>query len=527
MAEILQESLRQTQTEALKQNDINSISDTLAHLGELSGRNITGRIALLNKEPFTTELGMAYTGEPAQNVRLNRFIRDAITSGRYFWDGNGHTLVPVTPQGVVDVAQTARIALQQQIPQIGVSERQNIPDANLAEIATAFTVGQDMEFVLSNTQGALSLADIVPPELRSTYEFTISHTTAGGIAQQGVVVWRGNRWMWAQAGNATARPLLSAGTPVRISLIRPTTVPTSRVERQPDPISLRESMLPETYDRIMTTLDLAATDTRYPNQTIERLKALFIASHVTPEEVYELQGLIGTPESRKKLRYNEDVQARLETYLRIDRRTESIPLLLKGANFPRGVPRQWGMLVGYDRAQHTAINRPIRSGKELVPPTDSGTVEFAMVAPHLASVFPSSLAHFPAQHPQYAAKHTIRPDETCIIVMKNGKDRMLAYYQNGELVLATNVSFGAGVSTPKGDYSVTDDRAKFRRSHKYKNAPMPYAVNVDIGGGYFFHQGEVGANNFSHGCVRVPGLYAKQLYAIADPGTRVIIDDLS
>jgi lipoprotein-anchoring transpeptidase ErfK/SrfK len=78
----------------------------------------------------------------------------------------------------------------------------------------------------------------------------------------------------------------------------------------------------------------------------------------------------------------------------------------------------------------------------------------------------------------------------------------LRAYENGKLFLQTRVSTGIKGGPPRGTYYAGDkDRMHF--SKLFKNAPMPYAVQLD--NNYFIHGfSSVPSRPASHGCVRVP-----------------------
>ena len=86
----------------------------------------------------------------------------------------------------------------------------------------------------------------------------------------------------------------------------------------------------------------------------------------------------------------------------------------------------------------------------------------------------------------------------------------LAYYENGILKMATHVSIWLPYrKTITGAYDLSHDMI-FRRSRKFDNAAMPYALHITEG--FFLHQWWSDGQPRSHWCIRVPGLYQKWLY---------------
>lgn len=52
---------------------------------------------------------------------------------------------------------------------------------------------------------------------------------------------------------------------------------------------------------------------------------------------------------------------------------------------------------------------------------------------------------------------------------------------------------------------------------------MPYAVDVKQGG-YYIHTGPTDGHSRSHGCFRLPTLYAAIFFHTSRPGTPIIFD---
>ena len=90
----------------------------------------------------------------------------------------------------------------------------------------------------------------------------------------------------------------------------------------------------------------------------------------------------------------------------------------------------------------------------------------------------------------------------------------LALYRDWELFMATYVSVWlSSRKTKMWQYKILG-KEPYKRSRKYDNAPMPMALH--FGDGFAFHQWRVKREkwgNLSHGCVRLPGIYADILYS--------------
>jgi L,D-transpeptidase catalytic domain len=99
----------------------------------------------------------------------------------------------------------------------------------------------------------------------------------------------------------------------------------------------------------------------------------------------------------------------------------------------------------------------------------------------------------------------------------------LAYlYRGTTLVAVATISTGRfDKPSPTGVFSVLDKKP-FYRSKKYDNAPMPWMQRIDQYG-IALHGGYNPGYPASHGCIRLPLVFAKKLYSVTDVGTPVFI----
>jgi lipoprotein-anchoring transpeptidase ErfK/SrfK len=98
----------------------------------------------------------------------------------------------------------------------------------------------------------------------------------------------------------------------------------------------------------------------------------------------------------------------------------------------------------------------------------------------------------------------------------------LTLYSDGQPIAHSRVSTGQpGHSTPTGVFSVIQ-KDRWHRSNLYGDAPMFYMQRITWSG-VAMHQGIVPNYPASHGCIRLPEAFAKQLWGITRLGVRVIV----
>jgi hypothetical protein len=101
-------------------------------------------------------------------------------------------------------------------------------------------------------------------------------------------------------------------------------------------------------------------------------------------------------------------------------------------------------------------------------------------------------------------------------------DQRVALYGNGALVAQAPISSGtASNPTPTGVFSVIQ-KNRHHRSNLYNDAPMPFMQRITWSG-VALHQGALPGYPASHGCIRLPAEFARQLFGFTRLGARVIV----
>ncbi len=101
-------------------------------------------------------------------------------------------------------------------------------------------------------------------------------------------------------------------------------------------------------------------------------------------------------------------------------------------------------------------------------------------------------------------------------------DQTLDVYRGTQLIESTRISSGkTGYGTPTGIFSILEKRRR-HFSNLYDNAPMPYMQRLTWSG-IALHEGRVPNYPASHGCIRLPRGFAKDLFGKTERGGHVII----
>jgi len=97
-------------------------------------------------------------------------------------------------------------------------------------------------------------------------------------------------------------------------------------------------------------------------------------------------------------------------------------------------------------------------------------------------------------------------------------------YRNGVRIGVTTVSTGKpGFETPTGVFTILQKKRE-HYSNLYDDAPMPFMQRLTWSG-VALHAGRIPGYPASHGCVRLPAVFAEKFYAVTRHGMTVVIVD--
>ena len=110
-----------------------------------------------------------------------------------------------------------------------------------------------------------------------------------------------------------------------------------------------------------------------------------------------------------------------------------------------------------------------------------------------------------------------------IIVVSLSEQRAYVHRSNKLVAVSTISSGRPGLETPTGVYQILQKK-KVHYSNLYDNAPMPYMQRLTWHG-VAMHAGQISGQPSSHGCVRLPKEFARQLYDVTEHGGLVVVSD--
>lgn len=109
-----------------------------------------------------------------------------------------------------------------------------------------------------------------------------------------------------------------------------------------------------------------------------------------------------------------------------------------------------------------------------------------------------------------------------LVLVVSLNNQTVTVYDDGKVIAKSPISSGmSGHETPTGIFSILEKNRQ-HYSNLYGGAPMPFMQRV-TNSGVALHAGDLPGYPASHGCVRLPYSFARNLFGITDVGARVII----
>jgi hypothetical protein len=111
-----------------------------------------------------------------------------------------------------------------------------------------------------------------------------------------------------------------------------------------------------------------------------------------------------------------------------------------------------------------------------------------------------------------------------MVMLVSLDEQRIYVYRNGVAIGESRISSGRrGHETPTGVYAILQ-KERQHRSNLYENAPMPFMQRLSWDG-LALHAGVLPGHPASHGCIRLPEVFAERLYEISPRGTVVVVSD--
>jgi hypothetical protein len=125
------------------------------------------------------------------------------------------------------------------------------------------------------------------------------------------------------------------------------------------------------------------------------------------------------------------------------------------------------------------------------------------------------------KHGQFKWDPDRSPDGPLAIIVSVPEQRVYAYRNGIQIGVSTCSTGKPGHDTPTGVFTILQKEEE-HYSSKYDDAPMPNMQRLTWDG-VALHAGKLPGYPASHGCVRLPAAFARNLYGITTIGTPVII----
>ena len=119
------------------------------------------------------------------------------------------------------------------------------------------------------------------------------------------------------------------------------------------------------------------------------------------------------------------------------------------------------------------------------------------------------------------AEQALEPNVPLLAVVGLAEQRVTIYDATGKILQSPVSSGQTGLETPQGIFSVVQ-KEEDHTSNIYDDASMPFMQRVTWTG-IALHAGALPGYPASHGCVRMPEEFARELYGLTKLGLRVVV----
>lgn len=151
---------------------------------------------------------------------------------------------------------------------------------------------------------------------------------------------------------------------------------------------------------------------------------------------------------------------------------------------------------------------------------DSQSVSPEPVAPVAPQVIPTAAPPVVLEPPPTKTVAEVIDDGVLITVSL--ASQQMHVFREGVLWRSTPVSTGKrGKETPPGVFAILQKKT-FHRSNLYSNAPMPFMQRLTWDG-IAIHAGRLPGYPASHGCIRIPEAFARDLFKITGSTSTAVI----
>ena len=109
-----------------------------------------------------------------------------------------------------------------------------------------------------------------------------------------------------------------------------------------------------------------------------------------------------------------------------------------------------------------------------------------------------------------------------VVIIVGLSEQRAHVFRGGERIAVSTISSGKpGKDTPTGVFPILQKK-KLHHSNLYDNAPMPFMQRLTWDG-VALHAGRIPGKPASHGCIRLPLEFARQLFAMTEHGETVVV----